>query len=87
MDDTVIVVGGGVVGLASAVVLAERGRRVRVWSRDPAERTTSAVAGALFWPYRIEPAARVDPWSLRSLREYVAPARDPSATGVRVRRG
>ncbi|MEV0779281.1 FAD-dependent oxidoreductase [Streptomyces sp. NPDC050428] len=84
MSETVIVVGGGVVGLTSAVVLAERGRRVRVWSRDAAERTTSAVAGALFWPYRIEPAERVGPWSLRSLREYVALARDPEATGVRV---
>lgn len=84
MSDTVIVVGGGVVGLTSAVVLAERGRRVRVWSREPAGRTTSAVAGALFWPYRIEPAVQVDVWSLRSLREYAALAWDPEATGVRV---
>ncbi|MFE3252710.1 FAD-dependent oxidoreductase [Streptomyces sp. NPDC059209] len=84
MNDTVIVVGGGVVGLTSAVVLAERGRRVRVWSREPAGRTTSAVAGALFWPYRIEPAELVGPWSLRSLREYVTLARDPERTGVRV---
>ncbi|MET4921122.1 FAD-dependent oxidoreductase [Streptomyces sp. PSRA5] len=91
MSDTVIVVGGGVVGLTTAVVLAEQGRgerrgrrRVRVWSRDAAARTTSAVAGALFWPYRIEPAELVGPWSLRSLREYVALARDPATTGVRV---
>ncbi|MEV8410618.1 FAD-dependent oxidoreductase [Streptomyces niveus] len=87
MSDTVIVIGGGVVGLTTAVVLAERGRReqrVRVWSRDPAEGTTSAVAGALFWPYRIEPAELVDAWSLRSLREYVALARDPEVTGVRM---
>ncbi|WP_405793104.1 FAD-dependent oxidoreductase [Streptomyces sp. NBC_01506] len=84
MSDTVIVIGGGVIGLTSAVVLAERGRRVRVWAREPADRTTSAVAGALFWPYRIEPAELVGPWSLRSLREYVALARDPAATGVRV---
>lgn len=84
MSDTVIVVGGGVVGLTSAVVLAERGRRVRVWSREPAGRTTSAVAGALFWPYRIEPALDVGLWCLRSLREYAALARDPETTGVRV---
>ncbi|MFD3521574.1 FAD-dependent oxidoreductase [Streptomyces sp. NPDC058653] len=87
MGDTVIVVGGGVVGLTTAVVLAERGRRVRVWSRDPAARTTSAVAGALFWPYRIEPAERVGPWALRSLREYLVLAGDPAATGVRVAAG
>lgn len=54
----VIVVGGGVSGLTTALVLAERGLRVRVWSREPAAATASAVAGALWWPYRIEPAGR-----------------------------
>ncbi|MFI8962155.1 FAD-dependent oxidoreductase [Streptomyces sp. NPDC053493] len=80
----VIVVGGGVVGLTTAIRLAERGRRVRVWSRDPVEGTTSAVAGALWWPYRIEPAERVGGWSLASLRVYEELAADPVATGVRL---
>lgn len=74
MDGThggdVILVGSGVIGLTTAVLLAKRGRRVRVWAREPAERTTSAVAGALWWPYRIEPAALVGGWSLQSLVTY-----------------
>lgn len=86
-NDDVIVVGGGVVGLTTAVVLAERGLRVRVWSRDPVERTTSAVAGALWWPYRIEPEARVTAWSLRSLAVYEELARRPAETGVRLVEG
>ncbi|MET9621618.1 FAD-dependent oxidoreductase [Streptomyces sp. NPDC006464] len=84
MSGDVIVVGGGVVGLTTAVTLAERGRRVRVWSRDPAGETTSAVAGALWWPYRIEPVADAGEWALASLRVYEELAADPESTGVRL---
>ncbi|MGC0207427.1 NAD(P)/FAD-dependent oxidoreductase [Streptomyces levis] len=86
-SDEIVVVGGGVVGLTTAVVLAEGGRRVRVWSRDAAEATTSAVAGALWWPYRIEPAALARIWGLRSLEVYEELARRPGTTGVRMVEG
>ncbi|PAZ17038.1 amino acid oxidase [Streptomyces sp. SA15] len=86
-ENDVVVVGGGVIGLTTAVVLAERGRRVRVWTRDPVERTTSAVAGALWWPYRIEPAARARAWALRSLDVYEELAARPEVTGVRMVEG
>ncbi|MFJ4735828.1 FAD-dependent oxidoreductase [Streptomyces sp. NPDC088770] len=82
-----VVVGGGVIGLTTAVVLAERGRRVRVWTREPAERTTSAVAGALWWPYRIEPESLVGEWSLESLAVYEELAALPGETGVRLVEG
>ncbi|MET8569294.1 FAD-dependent oxidoreductase [Streptomyces sp. NPDC004783] len=87
LDDEVVVVGGGVIGLTTAVVLAERGRRVRVWTREPVERTTSAVAGALWWPYRIEPMALAREWALRSLDVYEELAARSAATGVRVAEG
>ncbi|MGW3306871.1 FAD-dependent oxidoreductase [Streptomyces sp. NPDC001073] len=80
----VIVVGGGVIGLTTAVVLAERGARVRVWTRDPVELTTSAVAGALWWPYRIEPEPLVGEWALQSLVVYEELAARPEETGVRM---
>ncbi|WP_367319527.1 FAD-dependent oxidoreductase [Streptomyces sp. HUAS ZL42] len=83
----VVVVGGGVIGLTTAVVLAERGRRVRVWTRDPVERTTSAVAGALWWPYHIDPVERARPWALRSLDRYQESAERPGLTGVRMVEG
>ncbi|MGY5006596.1 FAD-dependent oxidoreductase [Streptomyces sp. 900105755] len=82
-----IVVGGGVVGLTTAVVLAESGRRVRVWARETGGRTTSAVAGALWWPYRIEPETLVGEWSLASLVVYEALAARPEETGVRLVEG
>jgi D-amino-acid oxidase len=83
----VVVVGGGVLGLTTALVLAERGARVRVWTRDPVERTTSAVAGALWWPYRIEPVALARAWALRSLDVYEELAERSEVTGVRMVEG
>ncbi|MFF1676456.1 FAD-dependent oxidoreductase [Streptomyces sp. NPDC058256] len=83
----VIVVGGGVIGLTTAVVLAESGRRVRVWTREPAERTTSAVAGALWWPHLIRPKALARHWALQSLSVYEELAARPEETGVRMVEG
>ncbi|THA23659.1 FAD-binding oxidoreductase [Streptomyces sp. RKND-216] len=80
----VLVVGGGVIGLTTAVVLAEEGVRVRVWSREPAERTTSAVAGGLCWPYRIEPAERALEWAVHGFRTLSWLAERPAETGVRL---
>ncbi|MFD9222594.1 FAD-dependent oxidoreductase [Streptomyces sp. NPDC060064] len=84
MSGDVTVVGGGVIGLTTAIVLAESGRRVRVWTRDAAEETTSAVAGALWWPYRIQPERPVGDWSIASLRVYEKLAARPEETGVRL---
>lgn len=84
MSGDVTVVGGGVIGLTTAIVLAESGRRVRVWARDDQGQTTSAVAGALWWPYRIQPEKLVGDWALTSLRVYERLADDPDETGVRL---
>ncbi|WTP61743.1 FAD-binding oxidoreductase [Streptomyces phaeochromogenes] len=83
----VIVVGSGVIGLTTAVVLAESGRRVRVWTREPAEGTTSAVAGALWWPYSVEPLEPARAWALESLSVYEELAARPDETGVRMVEG
>ncbi|MFG2682449.1 FAD-dependent oxidoreductase [Streptomyces sp. NPDC048392] len=87
LDGEVVVVGGGVIGLTTAVVLAERGRRVRLWTREPVEETTSVVAGGLWWPYRIEPVELARTWALRSLDVYEELAARPDVTGVRMREG
>lgn len=78
------VVGGGVIGLTSAIALAEDGHRVRVLSRDAADGTTSAVAGGLCWPYRIQPYERAVEWSVRSFQVLAALAERPEETGARM---
>lgn len=87
MSSDVIVVGGGVIGLTTAIVLAESGRQVRVWCRERARDSTSAVAGGLWWPYRIEPEERVGDWALASLRVYEELALKAEETGVRLAEG
>ncbi|MEJ8651417.1 FAD-dependent oxidoreductase [Streptomyces sp. MS1.AVA.3] len=83
-DVDMCVVGGGVIGLTSAIALAEDGHRVRVVSRDAAGDTTSAVAGGLCWPYRIRPYDRAVQWSVRSFHVLAALARRPEETGARM---
>jgi D-amino-acid oxidase len=82
----VVVIGGGVIGLTSAVRAAEAGLAVEVWTAEPPERTTSVVASALLGP-AIGPADHpVTRWTLASdaiFRELA----DDDGTGVRIGRG
>lgn len=55
-------------------------------SADPPERTTSAVAAAIWFPYRAAPADAVLRWSAAALETFVRLAADP-ATGVALRAG
>jgi D-amino-acid oxidase len=80
---SVIVVGAGVIGLTTAVVLAEAGFAVRVLAKDMPESTTSAAAGAMWGPYLVEPRDRVGAWAEYSLRTFTGLARVPG-TGVRL---
>ncbi|MDT0201013.1 FAD-dependent oxidoreductase [Nocardioides sp. AE5] len=82
----VIVVGAGVVGLTCAVRLLERGHAVSVVARDLPLETTSAVAGAFWYPYRALPRERVTAWAAASYAEYVGLSADP-ASGVRMLSG
>jgi len=82
----VIVVGAGVVGLTCAVRLLEEGHRVDVLARDLPLETTSAVAAALWYPYRAYPFERVTAWSARSYEVFAGLADEPDA-GVSLREG
>ncbi len=82
----VIVVGAGVVGLTCAVRLLEAGHRVDVVARDLPLETTSAVAAALWYPYRALPQDRVTAWAATSYAVFAELARDERA-GVRMLTG
>ncbi|MFI2652327.1 FAD-dependent oxidoreductase [Micromonospora fulviviridis] len=81
-----VVVGGGVIGLTTAVCLAEAGLAVLVRTADPVERTTSAVAGAMCGPTITGPDDPATRWSRAGEAEFAALAEDPRS-GVRIRRG
>jgi D-amino-acid oxidase len=81
-----IVVGAGVVGLTTAVRLREAGIEASVVARDEPLDTTSAVAAALWYPYRALPAERVTAWSAQSYSALASLAEVPGS-GVRMLEG
>jgi len=83
----VLVVGAGVVGLTTAVRLREAGIAADVVARDLPADTTSAVAAALWYPYRALPAERVTAWSAATYEHLARLARDVPGAGVRMRMG
>ena len=74
------------VGLSCAVRLLEAGHRVDVLARDLPLETTSAVAAALWYPYRAYPFERVTSWSAVGYRELARLAA-VEGTGVRLLQG
>ncbi|MBA3278887.1 MAG: FAD-binding oxidoreductase [Geodermatophilaceae bacterium] len=82
----VCVVGAGVIGLSCAIRAAEAGHSVHIVSAQPAAQSVSAVAAALWFPYRASPQERVLAWSMTSLRVFRALADDPES-GVALRYG
>ena len=79
-------VGAGVIGLTCAVRLLEQGHRVDVLARDLPLETTSAVAAALWYPYRAYPFEQVTAWSKVTF-EVLARLAGDDETGVRMRSG
>lgn len=58
-----VVVGAGVVGLTSAISLAEAGLATRVVAAEPPPRTTSVAAGAVWGPVMCGPDDRCRDWA------------------------
>ncbi|MFD5237245.1 FAD-dependent oxidoreductase [Streptomyces tendae] len=83
--ERVVVVGAGVAGLTTAVILAEAGVSVHVIAEE-VPGVTSLAAGAMWGPYLVEPKDKVDQWGQRSLEVFRELAEDPAA-GVRLTSG
>jgi D-amino-acid oxidase len=66
----VLVLGAGVVAATTAWRLAEAGCDVEMWSDRGWPATVSAVAAAIWRPYRVEPEADVVRWSRRTFEVY-----------------
>jgi D-amino-acid oxidase len=72
----VVVVGAGVVGLTTAISLAEAGLSTRVAAAEPPSRTTSVAAGAIWGPVLCGPDDRCYEWSRVGLGVFAALADD-----------
>ena len=83
MSPSVLVIGAGVQGLTTGIVLAEAGWSVRLRTEVRPRETTSAAAGALWGPSSTGPDDPLCRWSLRTHAELVSLAEQES-TGVRL---
>jgi D-amino-acid oxidase len=75
----IVVVGAGVVGLTTAISLAESGLSTRIVAAEPPSRVTSVAAGAIWGPVRCGPAGRCQEWARTGLEVLSALADEPSA--------
>ena len=83
----ILVLGAGVTGLTAGVRLAEAGCDVHLLARELPLETTSAVAAALWYPYRIAPEQRVAAWSMSSYAVFRLLAETEPDCGVVLREG
>lgn len=84
MTQEVLVLGAGVIGLTTAVRLAEAGHKVRIWAELLPQETTSAAASGLWVPGFGE---REERWSLESFQTFAELSHNPTETGCHLERG
>ena len=70
----VVVAGGGIIGLTSAVRLLEAGHRVKVISAHPPEQTVSSIAAAVWYPTHFDADDRLLRWGQQALAELARQA-------------
>jgi D-amino-acid oxidase len=74
----VVVIGAGVVGLTTAIALAEAGLSTRVVTAEPPARTTSAAAGAIWGPVLCGPDDQCHEWARTGLSVLSDLAQQPA---------
>ena len=81
MTQSVAIIGAGVSGLTCGVVFAERGFRSAIFAQETGQRTTSAAAGALWFPYDAQPVDKVIEWALETYKVLIELS-DEASSGV-----
>lgn len=77
----ITVIGCGVIGLTTAIRLQEAGCEVEILTSELPERTVSAVAAAIWMPFRVEPLDAVNRWSRLAYLRFEELAKLPG-TGI-----
>ncbi len=70
MAERIAVIGAGIIGLTTSLRLQQAGFAVDVIAQALPVQTTSAVAAAFWYPYKVAPAARTLPWAERTYQIY-----------------
>ncbi len=79
----ILVIGAGVSGLSSAILLARAGHEVAIWAKDFTADTTSSIAAAFWYPYLCNPRDKAITWSKDTYDYLVEHAIDDSRAGTK----
>jgi D-amino-acid oxidase len=79
MKRRVAIVGAGVSGLTCAVAFAESGFATSILAEQIGDRTDSAAAAAMWYPYDAGPSDQAIAWALKTYRTLRDLARDPGS--------
>jgi D-amino-acid oxidase len=66
----IIVIGCGVSGLTTGLLLQEAGHRVSIWAKTLPPHTTSNAAAAVWHPFRVNPPDKVARWGMEAFRRF-----------------
>jgi len=72
-----LVLGCGVIGLTSGITLLEDGYEVEIMAASIPPDTTSNVATAYWYPFRVNPPEKVLPWAAFTYEKYMELAKIP----------
>ena len=81
MKQRVGIIGAGVSGLTCGIVFQENGFETSILAEEIGDKTNSAAAAAIWYPYDVGPGTQVIPWALISYGRFLELACDPR-TGV-----
>jgi D-amino-acid oxidase len=81
MKHRVAVIGAGVSGLTCAVLFAENGFETAIFAEEIGDRTNSAAAAAIWYPYDVGSGEEIVPWALVSYQRFLELTHRPE-TGV-----
>lgn len=80
----VVVVGAGVIGLTTALVLEREGHEVVILAKDPSESIVSFAAGAVWYPFKVGPVEKVPSWAAATRAWMLDLARTTPDAGIDV---
>lgn len=70
LNEHILVLGAGVSGLSTGIVLLQKGYKVTIWAKDLPPNTTSNKAGAFWYPYKCGPQDKVIAWAKQTLQVF-----------------
>lgn len=80
-DKHILILGAGVSGLSTGILLLKEGYSVHIWAKDLPPNTTSNIAAAFWYPYLCNPRDKATKWSGFTLKYLKQNALNDKSSG------